>query len=136
MQLGAGTGHHNEMSGYKKRLIRLPCGDFRKGILTDNEMYVGFRTKLFLEVSQGLDSIRQAGTSQFHVRDLKGGFILDSQADHFQAILSIGHMVSHLMRGVGGWDQQESVEVENLPDFYRSPEMAEVDWIESTAKKA
>jgi len=37
---------------------------------------------------------------------------------------------------VGGWDQQESVEVESLPDFYRSPEMAEVDWIESTAKKA
>jgi hypothetical protein len=45
-------------------------------------------------------------------------------------------MVAHLVRGVGRWDQQESVEIKNLPDFYRSSEMAEVDWIESTAKKA
>jgi len=45
-------------------------------------------------------------------------------------------MVGSLVRGVGRWNQQEPVEVESLPDFYRSPEVAEVDWIEGTAKKA
>jgi len=45
-------------------------------------------------------------------------------------------MVGPFMRGVSRWDQQEPVQVERIPDFYRGPEMAKVDWIEGTAKKA
>jgi hypothetical protein len=99
-------------------------------------MDVTFRAELFLEVLQGLDRIRWTGTGQFYIRGLKTGLSPDGQADHFKTILSIGHLTDCLVRGVGRRDQQQLVQVESLPDFYRSPKMTKVDWIEGTAKKA
>ena len=117
--------------------IRTPPGGERGDVVFADEIKeLGLRPEPLAQSQEGVNGVGSAGALQFHLLNVKAGFVFNGRADHLRPQIGRSRLEGGLVGGDGVRDEIEPVEPKLFHGLPGQDQVAVVNGVEGASVKS